>query len=201
VFWKYQIEKEIIAPRAPATTCWSCVGGSKLRSIQIKPGARDQGPLSDALIGLENVGGEPDLRRGGRACTPPAAPRHSFRGRAAWCATRAVLPTVTRACAAATAFPTARRRCRRPRRCESRTTRCSARRRPAQSGEGGRNAVEAHDDVRRCATSRLTCSQTRASRPPSRPRDGSAAAPSDLAMEGATARGGRPLTANRRGLG
>jgi hypothetical protein len=34
----------ILAPRAPATTCWSCAGGSKLRSIQIKPGARDQAP-------------------------------------------------------------------------------------------------------------------------------------------------------------
>ena len=36
----------------------------------------------------------------------------------------------------------------------------------------------------RRSASRLACSQTRASRPPSRPRDGSAAAPSGLTMEG-----------------
>jgi hypothetical protein len=36
-----------------------------------------------------------------------------------------------------------------------RAQRGAQRRRPAQSGEGGRKAVEAHDDVRRCATSRL----------------------------------------------
>jgi len=151
---RYYSQQHLSPPALRLQLVGAARGARNCVPFKLNQARETKAPLSDALIGLENVGGEAGFRRG--AAQGLHSTHHTLgpRGGGRPARDTPVAPSVTAA----------------------------ARRRPHRGFlfGGGQHGAQQEAALRYVSTHMLADPRM----PPSRPRDGSAAAPSDLAMEG-----------------